>query len=63
MCEPALPQDIHLVLQRLSFISQRRELFVLRLHIQEFFFKLFAADPVVIFCCLQPEEEFASIIK
>ncbi len=54
VCIPVLPEDIHLILERLGFISQWRKLFILWLYIQELFFKLFATDPVVVFCCLQP---------
>lgn len=54
---PALPEDIHLILERLGFISKWCQLFILCFHIQEFFFKLFTTDPVVIFCSLQPTEK------
>lgn len=59
---PILPEDIHLIFERLGFICKWRELFILRLHIQEFFFKLFTTDPVVIFWCFQPKEDLATLI-
>lgn len=50
-----LPEDIHLILERLSFVRQRRQLLVLRLDVQQLLLQLLAADPVVILGRLQPE--------
>lgn len=49
-----LPEDVHLILERLGFISQSCELFILGFHIHKFFFKFLTTNPVVVFCCLQP---------
>ena len=58
----ASPEDIHLVFERLGFVSERRELFILRLHVQQLFFDLFTADPVVVFGRLQPAEQLPTMI-
>ena len=50
-----LPKNIHLILERLGFISQWHQLFILWLYIQQFFVELLTPDPVVVFRCLQPK--------
>lgn len=58
VCILNLPEDIHLILERLCFISQSCELFVLGFHVHKFFFKLLTTNPVVVLCCLQPTENW-----
>lgn len=53
----ASPEDIHLVFERLGFVSERREFFILWLHIQQLFLELLTADSIVILWCFQPAEQ------